>query len=240
MTVGIVVVSHSSKIAEGACELAAQMAPAVRLEAAGGTDDGGLGTSLEKVMAAIESANSGEGVVILCDLGSAVMVAESAVEFLGTPQDVSLADAPLIEGLVAASVAAQGGAGVAAVKAAAESALAQQVQARIDDNTAPPVRPRAVADDAGETVSVGGAIVEDFEVLNQLGLHARPAAVLAGYLGGLDVEVDINGADGQSVMMLMTLAAGQGTVLHVRASGPDARRAMDFIAEQCRTGFGEL
>ncbi|WP_287901896.1 dihydroxyacetone kinase phosphoryl donor subunit DhaM [Arthrobacter sp.] len=240
MTVGIVVVSHSSKIAEGACELAAQMAPAVRLEAAGGTDDGGLGTSLEKVMAAIESANSGEGVVILCDLGSAVMVAESAVEFLGTPQDVSLADAPLIEGLVAASVAAQGGAGVAAVKAAAESALAQQVQARIDDNTAPPVRPRAVADDAGEAVSVGGAIVEDFEVLNQLGLHARPAAVLAGYLGGLDVEVDINGADGQSVMMLMTLAAGQGTVLHVRASGPDARRAMDFIAEQCRTGFGEL
>ncbi|MFK0073414.1 dihydroxyacetone kinase phosphoryl donor subunit DhaM [Arthrobacter woluwensis] len=240
MTVGIVVVSHSSKIAEGACELAAQMAPAVRLEAAGGTDDGGLGTSLEKVMAAIESANSGEGVVILCDLGSAVMVAESAVEFLGTPQDVSLADAPLIEGLVAASVAAQGGAGVAAVKAAAESALAQQVQARIDDSTAPPVRPRAVADDAGETVSVGGAIVEDFEVLNQLGLHARPAAVLAGYLGGLDVEVDINGADGQSVMMLMTLAAGQGTVLHVRASGPDARRAMDFIAEQCRTGFGEL
>jgi len=240
MTVGIVVVSHSSKIAEGACELAAQMAPAVRLEAAGGTDDGGLGTSLEKVMAAIESANSGEGVVILCDLGSAVMVAESAVEFLGTPQDVSLADAPLIEGLVAASVAAQGGAGVAAVKAAAESALAQQVQARIDDSTAPPVRPRAVADDAGEAVSVGGAIVEDFEVLNQLGLHARPAAVLAGYLGGLDVEVDINGADGQSVMMLMTLAAGQGTVLHVRASGPDARRAMDFIAEQCRTGFGEL
>ena len=240
MTVGIVVVSHSSKIAEGACELAAQMAPAVRLEAAGGTDDGGLGTSLEKVMAAIESANSGEGVVILCDLGSAVMVAESAVEFLGTPQDVSLADAPLIEGLVAASFAAQGGAGVAAVKAAAESALAQQVQARIDDSTAPPVRPRAVADDAGEAVSVGGAIVEDFEVLNQLGLHARPAAVLAGYLGGLDVEVDINGADGQSVMMLMTLAAGQGTVLHVRASGPDARRAMDFIAEQCRTGFGEL
>ncbi|MBO9704828.1 MAG: HPr family phosphocarrier protein, partial [Arthrobacter sp.] len=107
-------------------------------------------------------------------------------------------------------------------------------------STAPPVRPRAVTEDADEPVSVGGAIVEDFEVLNQLGLHARPAAVLAGYLGGLDVEVDINGADGQSVMMLMTLAAGQGTVLHVRASGPDARRAMDFIAEQCRTGFGEL
>lgn len=239
MTVGIVVVSHSTKIAEGACELAAQMAPSVRLEAAGGTDDGGLGTSLEKVMAAVEAANSGEGVVILCDLGSAVMVAESAVEFLGTPQDVSLADAPLIEGLVAASVAAQGGAGVAAVKAAAESALAQQFQARIDDSTAVPAASRAAQDDDAQP-SVGGAIVEDFEVLNQLGLHARPAAVLAGYLGGLDVEVDINGADGQSVMMLMTLAAGKGTVLHVRTSGPDARRAMDFIAEQCRTGFGEL
>ncbi|MFJ3957441.1 dihydroxyacetone kinase phosphoryl donor subunit DhaM [Arthrobacter sp. NPDC090010] len=238
MTVGIVVVSHSAKIAEGACELAAQMAPGVRMEAAGGTDDGRIGTSLEKVMTGIEAANSGGGVVILCDLGSAFMVAESALEFLGAPSDVALADAPLIEGLVAASVSAQGGAGIAAVKAAAESALALQVQARIDGGG--PGAGTAARAAAGTDDSVGGAIIEDFEVLNELGLHARPAAVLAGYLGGLDVEVDINGADGQSVMMLMTLAAGKGTPLHVRASGPDARRAMDFIAQQCRTGFGEL
>ncbi|MDP5227010.1 MULTISPECIES: dihydroxyacetone kinase phosphoryl donor subunit DhaM [Arthrobacter] len=240
MTVGILVVSHSAKIAEGACELGAQMAPDVRLEAAGGTDDGRIGTSLEKVMAGVDAANTGDGAVILCDLGSAVMVAESALEFLGDPSDVALADAPLIEGLVAAAVAAQGGAGVAAVKAAAESALALQVQARIDGTVLLNGAGVRSASGPEPSRSVGGVIVEDFEVLNQLGLHARPAAVLAGYLGGLDVAVDINGADGQSVMMLMTLAAAQGSVLHVKASGPDARRAMDFIAEQCRSGFGEL
>ncbi len=81
MTVGLVVVSHSEKIADGAVELAAQMAPDVVIIAAGGTDDGRIGTSLEKVMAALEQAAGGNGVVVLTDLGSAVMTAESAMEF---------------------------------------------------------------------------------------------------------------------------------------------------------------
>lgn len=102
MTVGIVVVSHSSKIAEGAVELAAQMAPDVELVAAGGgTDDERIGTSLEKVLAAVEQSlvdSGGDGVVVLTDLGSAVMTAESAVEFASDPDAVLLADAPLVEG----------------------------------------------------------------------------------------------------------------------------------------------
>ncbi len=79
MTVRLVVVSHSAKIADGAVELAAQMAPDVTIIAAGGTDDGRIGTSLEKVMAALEEASGGSGVVVLTDLGSAVMTAESEV-----------------------------------------------------------------------------------------------------------------------------------------------------------------
>ena len=124
MTVGLVVVSHSRKIAEGAVELAAQMAPDVRFYAVGGTDDGRIGTDLEKTITAFEAGlaeASGDGVVVLTDLGSAVMTAERAVEFSSEPEKVLLADAPLVEGLVAAAVATQGGALAAAVKAAAEA-----------------------------------------------------------------------------------------------------------------------
>ncbi|MFP5368418.1 MAG: dihydroxyacetone kinase phosphoryl donor subunit DhaM, partial [Actinomycetes bacterium] len=121
MTVTIVVVSHSEKIADGAAELAAQMAPDVEVLTAGGTTDGRIGTSLEKVMAALDKAGSG-GTVILTDLGSAVMTAESALEFVENPEEMVLADAPLVEGLVAAAVAAQGGADMHAVKHAAEAA----------------------------------------------------------------------------------------------------------------------
>ena len=121
MTVRLVVVSHSEKIADGAVQLAAQMAPDVVMIAAGGTSDGRIGTSLEKVMSALDQAAGGDGVVVLTDLGSAVMTAESAQELAEDPSAVLLADAPLVEGLVAAAVAAQGGADVLAVKRAAEA-----------------------------------------------------------------------------------------------------------------------
>ena len=103
MTVSIVVVSHSEKIADGAAELAAQMAPDVLVLTAGGTTDGRIGTSLEKVLAALDKADRG-GTVILADLGSAVMTAESALEFAENPETMVLADAPLVEGLVAAYI----------------------------------------------------------------------------------------------------------------------------------------
>ena len=77
-------------------------------------------------------------------------------------------------------------------------------------------------------------------LINPMGLHARPAAVLAGELGAMDVEIEINGVDGQSVMMLMTLGAGQGTELHVSATGPDAQRAVAFVRTEVEAGFGEV
>ena len=223
MTVGIVVVSHSSKIAEGAVELAAQMAPDVGLIAAGGTDEGRIGTSLDKVLAAVEQSLAeagGDGVVVLTDLGSAVMTAESAVEFASEPDAVRLADAPLVEGLVAAAVAAQGGAAVDDVRKAAEAAggVAVIVPAELGE-------PDAVA---------------DFELTNPMGIHARPAAKIAGGLSGLDAEVTINGVDGASMMELMALAAGQGSRLRVEARGTDAQKAVDYVGRLVAEGFGEL
>lgn len=228
MSVGLVIVSHSAQLAAGVVELAAQMAPDVVLAAAGGMDDGGLGTSLEKGMAAIGQADTGAGAVVLTDLGSAVMTAESALEFLGGGDQVRLADAPLVEGAVAAAVAAQSGASLAAVCRAAQNAL-QPGAAQ-----AGTVQPGTGA------AGTPGAATATVALINPLGLHARPAAMLAGVLGAMDVDIDINGVDGQSVMMLMTLGAGAGTELSLSATGPEAQQAVDFVRSEVERGFGEI
>lgn len=233
MSVGLVIVSHSSKLAAGVVEVAEQMAADVTLRAAGGTDDDGIGTSLEKVMDGISAADTGDGVLVLCDLGSAVMTAESALEFLGEPETVQVANAPLVEGTVAAAVAAQSGGNLAKVKEAAEAAGV--------------VFSAGVAGPSGSTETsrnidsgAGGAVTAQATLINPMGLHARPAAVLAGELGKMDVEIEIKGVDGQSVMMLMTLGAAKGTVLDVSATGPDAQKAVDYVLQEVNAGFGEV
>jgi PTS hybrid protein len=220
--VGLLIVSHSARLAEGVVELAAQMAPSVPLIAAGGTDGGGVGTSFDKVMAGIADADLGEGVVIMTDLGSAVMTAESVLEFLDDEQRarVRLADAALVEGSVAAAVAAESGAGVDAVVRAAEEAL-----------------PCASPEEAPEVGEPAASAV--LTLPNQAGLHARPAAVLAGRLAQFDAVITINGVDAQSVMALMALGARKGAQLVVEASGPDAEAAVRLVREQVERGFGE-
>jgi len=123
-TVGIVLVSHSAALAEGAAQLAAQISGGtVAVVPAGGTDDGDLGTSAEKVRQAVGQADRGAGVVILPDLGSAVLTVRA---LLADDDDlaasVELADAPFVEGAVAATVTAVGGANAKAVLSAAEEA----------------------------------------------------------------------------------------------------------------------
>ena len=104
--VGIVVVSHSSELAEGLAALASQMAgPEVRIEPAGGLPGGGLGTDEDRVRAAIKAANQGAGVVILGDLGSAILTVRHVLDRHGNGH-VRLADAPIVEGAIAAAVTA--------------------------------------------------------------------------------------------------------------------------------------
>ncbi|WP_026695512.1 dihydroxyacetone kinase phosphoryl donor subunit DhaM [Peribacillus kribbensis] len=101
--VGIVFISHSEKIAMGLKELVTQVIKDVPIEAAGGTEDGGIGTSLEKIQQAIEKVYSDKGVIVLYDLGSSVMNAELAIEVTGL-EHVKIADAPLVEGGYVAAV----------------------------------------------------------------------------------------------------------------------------------------
>jgi dihydroxyacetone kinase phosphotransfer subunit len=120
--VGIVLISHSRTLAEGTAEVARAMGVGKAVvEAAGGDSEGRLGTSIDLVEQAVAAADEGDGVVLLADLGSSVLTAKMLIED-AAGDDVLLADAPLVEGAVAAASMAATGADLAAVHAAAESA----------------------------------------------------------------------------------------------------------------------
>ena len=114
--VGIVIVSHSQKLAESVVELTAVMAPSARIAAAGGLEDGSFGTSFEKIQQAIESVYSEDGVLVLMDMGSAVMTTEMVLEMM-EDKKVEMADCPLVEGAVVATIDAVGGMDFETIKA---------------------------------------------------------------------------------------------------------------------------
>ena len=122
--VGIVLVSHSAALAEGTAELAGQISGGtVTIATAGGTEDGRIGTSIDKVERALRLADGGAGVVILPDLGSSVLTVRALLaDADDLPAQVNVADAPFVEGAVAATVTAAAGGDVKAVLTAAEEA----------------------------------------------------------------------------------------------------------------------
>ncbi len=106
--VGMVIVSHSANLAKGVVELASLMAAGAPIADAGGTDDGGFGTSYEKISAAIDKVYSPDGVVVLMDMGSAVMTAEMVIEDKGAA-NIRMVDCPVAEGAVSAAIALSSG-----------------------------------------------------------------------------------------------------------------------------------
>lgn len=230
--VALLLVSHSPTLAAGTVELAAQMADSVLLVAAGGLEDGSLGTSFDLIEAGLErAAQDGRSVVVLTDLGSAVLTTESVLEFADDEVSarVRLADAPFVEGAVAAAVAAAGGADLAAVFAAAELAGASFGAAAGSAPTAQVVAPPS-----------NGATMDATAVLrNPLGLHARPAAQLARTAAGFEAAVTVNGVDAASVLALIGLGAVGGQIVTVTAAGPQARAALVAVIDEIEAGFGE-
>jgi PTS hybrid protein len=122
MTVGVVLLSHSRTLAAGTAELAGQLAGETRIAPAGGTADGGLGPSIDLLASAVSSVAGEDGVVIIADLGSAVLTARTYLADDELPCQVVLADAPFTEGAVAAAVLASTGATLTEVHATAEDA----------------------------------------------------------------------------------------------------------------------
>ncbi|HSJ73678.1 MAG TPA: dihydroxyacetone kinase phosphoryl donor subunit DhaM, partial [Miltoncostaeaceae bacterium] len=189
--VGIVVVSHSARLAEGVVELAREMAGAeVPIAAAGGLDEPGepLGTDAARVMAALQEVGEGAdgGTLVLMDLGSAILSAETALDFLDDEarSRVRLVAAPLVEGAVAAAAAARAGASLDEAAAEAGRGLAGKeahLGAEVGDGGDAGAREDDGAGWLSATAVVGG----------EHGLHARPAAAVVRAAAGLNAEIRI-------------------------------------------------
>ncbi|ARV62823.1 phosphoenolpyruvate--protein phosphotransferase [Nostocales cyanobacterium HT-58-2] len=255
--VGIVIVSHSKQLAEGVRELAAQMVQGkVPLAIAAGIDDpqNPLGTDAMQVYEAIASIYTDEGVIILMDLGSALMSAEMALEFLPEEQrcHVHLCEAPLVEGAIAAAVACAAGCHIQQVIAEARGALvAKATQLGVD---------MGQTLHQGTDVSVSSFVVEEhgthdkrevtkkicLVVRNALGLHARPAAKFVATAAHFQSQIKVQNITksteavrADSINQVATLGVRQGHELMITAIGSDADEALAALQTLVENNFGE-
>jgi phosphoenolpyruvate-protein phosphotransferase/dihydroxyacetone kinase phosphotransfer subunit len=236
--VGIVVVSHSSDLARAAVGLALQMVngPAPHIEIAAGAADDRLGTDAVRVAEAIGAADDGQGVVVIMDLGSAVLNAELALELLPEPGiETRLVSAAFVEGIFAAVISAAAGAELDAVAREAENAL--HAKAAQLGHMEPPA--------SADVNLARPAIVAKATIVNPDGIHARPAALIVEALTSLGAQVTIATehaapVSARSPTALMSLGTQAGDVLRIEADGAGADTAVDRIVALVHEGFGEL
>lgn len=243
--VGIVVVSHSRALARAAIALAEEMlhGKQLRIAVAAGLDDRTFGTDAVQIVDAVLAADDGAGVVIIMDLGSAILSAELALDLLDEDvrSRVQLCGAPLVEGLIVAAVAAAGGASREEVAAEANAALAGKMSHL-----------------AESTPSSGGcstemapglesdSIVGRFVVANAHGLHARPASRLVQEVRAMDAKVTLlnlttgsGPVPASSLSRVATLGALAGHEVQVSATGTQAREAVDHVLSLALRRFDE-
>jgi phosphoenolpyruvate-protein phosphotransferase/dihydroxyacetone kinase phosphotransfer subunit len=246
--VGIVVVSHSARIAAGVVEVAREMAgEGVRLVAAGGTAEGLLGTDADLIAEAIAQADTGAGVVVLADLGSAVLSAKLAFDMIDPElaARTRLSGGPLVEGAFLAAVQASAGDSLADVMKAAREAASMPKD--VDE----PVTDGVLAGDAPVTASeaaaaAGPAKVVEITVNNQHGLHARPAAQFVRAAAQFRSRVRVENltqhsaqADAKSATAVMRLGIEMGHVIRISIEGEDEDAAIEALRSLAADGFGE-
>ncbi len=243
--IGIVIVSHSKQLALGVRELAAQMVQGqVSIAVAAGIEDpeNPLGTDPIQVYEAIASVFSDDGVLVLMDLGSALLSAEMAIEFLpeAQQQKVYLCEAPLVEGAVAAVVAAGAGKNIHQVMAEARGALlAKATQLGVVSRPLSLVTPT--------TTNVESSTREIRVIVsNRLGLHARPAAQFVGTVARFQSQILVQNLTrntelvrGDSINQVTTLGVRQGHELVITATGSDADEALAALQTLFANNFGE-
>lgn len=243
--VGIVIVAHSQQLAAGVCEVALQMAggAAIPVIPAGGTEDGRLGTSLDKVLSALHQIlQQGYSALVLADLGSSIMVAEMALEDLPPEwrDRVRLANAPLVEGAIAAVVAAAGKESLEAVQYAAEQAA--PVSKIL--GPAPPRMPSALF---AEVIAEAPEESVELVVPNPTGLHARPAARFVQTAMRFQSHITVQNVSQRrppvNAKSMVEVASGgtawQGERIRIVARGEDAAVAIQTLKTLVETGFGE-
>ncbi|MGF1689920.1 phosphoenolpyruvate--protein phosphotransferase [Photobacterium kagoshimensis] len=250
--VGIVVVSHSTLLAQGVVELATQMTQGkANIAIAAGVDDpeNPIGTDAIAVMAAIEEVCDDDGVVVLMDLGSALLSTEMALELLDPElvDKVSLISAPIVEGTMAASVAAAAGLPREAVIAEASSALNVK-KAHLGETMDGP-QDGLDKDDSNLTSltapqnSGGLTLSFEWQVQNPHGLHARPAAAIVGALASFDADLALfkgeQQANAKSLNSIAKLGVRCGELIRLQANGQMAQQAIDAFTQLANDHFGE-
>lgn len=222
--VGIVIASHSDLLARGVAELAGQMAPGVAIGAAGGLEDGGLGTSYDRIEEALEAVlaavdGPGSGAVVLTDLGSATMTAESVVEMSEAPERIRLVDTALVEGAVAAAVRAEVGDSLDDVARAAAS-----VRFGAQDQGAPDHAGDGGAGGCGCAGPTGGTTADEAADDRGAGAVGRTgtagaSAASSGAIGATAADAFSGGSAGAAP------ASSEGAPIGLAPAPPDAGTA---------------
>lgn len=254
--IGVVAVSHSAALAEAAVELAMQMVhgdrPPVRLAAGA---DGGFGTDAAAIADAIDEVAEGgaEGIVIVTDLGSAVLSAELALELRASDVPVRISDGPFVEGLTAGIVRAATGGSLDEVVSETDAALTAK-QPRASEARGPKPAPCAATSAAAASAGAsppGEAPDADATVeatlRNPMGLHSRPAALVVKAVAPFDARVTVSNAttgsapaSAASMIGLLALGAAEGHRLEISAVGREADQAVEAVRKLVADGFGEL
>jgi phosphoenolpyruvate---glycerone phosphotransferase subunit DhaM len=236
--IGLVIVSHSPRLAEAAVDLALQMVhgsvPPVRIAAG---VEGRFGTDAAAVAAAIDEVGGADGVLVITDLGSAVLSAGLALELTESSTEVIVSGGPFVEGITAGLVLAATGAPLAEVAREVSSALDAKL-GQLEPVPAPTLQASSVIPDPRSADEV---------LINPEGLHARPAAMFVQAVGGYDAVVDVTNlttgtgpVTAKSLIGLLSLGAKQGHRIRLDGQGPDAATAVGALRRLLTDGFGEV
>ena len=234
----LILVSHHPDIARGIAALAAQMSAAPdTIHTAAGIDDADnpIGTDAVRIMQTLLEADNPDGILILVDLGSAILSAQTALDLLDDPALAArcrISAAPLVEGAISAAVAASSGADLETVAREATQALAAK-QAALGESA--PASATPVVAPSGDSTTI--------TLTNRDGLHARPAArlvaALAPYHARLILTCGDKQADGKSLNQLALLQARHGDRLTLHADGDDAAAALQTFRDLAAANFGD-
>ncbi|MBV9999392.1 MAG: phosphoenolpyruvate--protein phosphotransferase [Verrucomicrobia bacterium] len=245
--VGLILVSHSRKLAVAAAELARQATgPELPVAAAGGTgeDHRELGTDALDILEAIQAVLSDAGAAVLMDMGSAVLSAQTALDLLDETQRprVRLCSAPLVEGAIAAAVQIRIGSPLAQVVAAAAASLTPK-QEQLGDAEARDLGPQP--DPSRSPAQLPEEEIE-LRIENAHGLHLRPVAALLGVLAGLDAQVRVENltkkrgpVEARSLVEIARLQLSYGDRARFQLAGLQAEEAGRRIRSLAAQRFGE-
>lgn len=241
--IGLIIVSHSKMLADGLLQLAEQMQNKQNCQiiTAAGVDDEAhpIGTDAVKVMEAIEALSEASNIILLMDLGSALLSAETALDLIDPTlaEKVHLCSAPLVEGTIAITAAASGGASIDTILLEARQAL-QAKQQQLNDNIIVTSKKENEHNAFSEA-----AIKTHWIVQNPAGLHIRPAAKLASQLSSFKAKLELcNGekqADAKSMNQIALLQVKKGDKIILIADGSDSQAAIAAFEQLAAQNFGD-